>query len=387
MFKSLLDLDFYKLSMGCFAFHNHRNVQVSYKFVLRTKNVTLLPFKTEIMEELAKLETLRLTAKEYDYVKDTFGIEYADFLNEYQFNNAKNLQIEEENGQLSIGVKGLWHETIYYETFVLSCVMEIYCRNNYKEYYSKMDLLLKEKIDFLNNINDSNFKIMEFGTRRRFSQEWQEHVLASLIKTKSVQTTSNVYLALKYGIPATGSIAHETFQIFQGIDNNVESSQTRLLLDWNKFYGDKYSIALTDILGLNSFLDNMTPYLAKTYKGFRHDSGDPSLWADNMIHYFKKNGINPKEKTLLFSDGLDLKSAYSLYLKYKDVTNVIFGIGTHLTNDTGEKGISIVMKIDVVNGFHTIKVSDTPEKAICSDKERLKDCLNKYKPLEAVDNE
>jgi nicotinate phosphoribosyltransferase len=384
---SIIDTDKYKCVMGQFAYYKYPNVNVNYKFVLRTKGVSLLPYLDEIKFEFKKLEELALTSNEKKYMKSIgFKSEYLDFLENYRL-KFDRVELISDGVDLHIGVKGLWHEAIYYETPILATIMEVYCRNNCNSRDILVDKqhLLEEKISFLNEINDENFKIMEFGTRRRYSQEWQELVLRELITTKSVKSTSNLYLAMKYKIKSQGTQAHELYQQFQGLTRDLNTFQTTTLNEWIDFYGNEYDVALTDILGLNLFLDSLTPKLLSNYKGFRHDSGDPYVWANNMIAYFRKNNVDPKTKILLFSDGLSVESAYDLYLKYKDITNVIFGIGTSLTNDIGVNTISIVMKLDYVNGFATIKTSDSIGKTICSDPKTIEYCHKIYKPLVDVE--
>ena len=47
-------------------------------------------------------------------------------------------------------------------------------------------------------------------------------------------------------------------------------------------------------------------------RGLRHDSGDPVEWGEKAIAHYKKLGIDPLSKVLVFSDNLDLTKALDL---------------------------------------------------------------------------
>jgi nicotinate phosphoribosyltransferase len=78
-------------------------------------------------------------------------------------------------------------------------------------------------------------------------------------------------------------------------------------------------------------------------------------------------GIDPKTKTLLFSDSLNFEKAQAMYDYFKDRVRVNFGIGTYLTNDTEAGALNIVIKLQYVNGHPVAKISDEPGKTMCQD--------------------
>ncbi len=63
--------------------------------------------------------------------------------------------------------------------------------------------------------------------------------------------------------------------------------------------------------------------------------------------------------------------AQELYDAFKERTKVSFGIGTFCSNDTCEKPLNIVIKLQTVNGRPVAKLSDSPGKAMCRDAEYL----------------
>ena len=108
----------------------------------------------------------------------------------------------------------------------------------------------------------------------------------------------------------------------------------------------------------------------------RHDSGDPYEWGEKMIAHYKKLGINPGTKTLLFSDSLDFEKATQIYDHFKDKVQVAFGIGTFISNDTNVPALNIVMKTTKCNGMDVAKISDIAGKGMCKNPDYV-DYLNR----------
>jgi nicotinate phosphoribosyltransferase len=148
---------------------------------------------------------------------------------------------------------------------------------------------------------------------------------------------------------------------------------------WVKEYETRNGIVLTDLLGTDCFLKDFNLTYATLFSGVRHDSGDPFLWGRKIIEHYKKLGIDPKTKTLLFSDSLDFAKATAIYDSFEKETNVAFGIGTYLSNDLGVvEPLNIVMKVMYVNGMPAAKLSDVPGKVMSPDNdyvEYLKRCV------------
>jgi nicotinate phosphoribosyltransferase len=168
-------------------------------------------------------------------------------------------------------------------------------------------------------------------------------------------------------------------QAHQALGWRVVDSQKMAFENWAKEYRGDLGIALADVIGLEAFLLDFDMFFAKLFDGVRQDSGDPDAFAVAMIKHYKKMRINPKEKTIVFSDGLDIKKAIELWLRYSNQIKCSFGIGTNLTNDFGFKPIQIVLKMTRCNDSPVAKLSDTPEKGMCTDQsfvEYLKKVFN-----------
>jgi len=215
----------------------------------------------------------------------------------------------------------------------------------------------------------SNFS--EFGLRRRLSAEAQEMVVKALAETQYACSTfigtSNVYLAKKFGLTPVGTMAHEWIMcVGQGNPkHNPAYSNHYAMKAWIKEYGTKNGIALTDTIGSDLFLRDFDDEIATLFSGVRHDSGDPIEWGEKFIKAYEELGINPKTKTLLFSDSLDFEKADTLFRYFNPKINVAFGIGTYLSNDTCVKPLNIVMKVTTCNGRDVAKISDAPGKGMC----------------------
>lgn len=211
----------------------------------------------------------------------------------------------------------------------------------------------------------------EFGLRRRLSSEAQELAVYKLAKAEPVfgnfVGTSNVYLAKKFNVAPVGTMAHEWIMcIGQGNHKHNPAYSNWYALDaWVKEYSVLNGTALTDTITTDCFLEDFQLTYATLFSGVRHDSGDPYEWGDKIISHYKKLGIDPRTKTLLFSDSLDFDRATKLYHYFKDRAKVAFGIGTYLSNDTDVPALNIVMKVSKCNEHDVAKLSDAPEKEMC----------------------
>ena len=190
--------------------------------------------------------------------------------------------------------------------------------------------------------------------------------------------TSNVYLAKKFNLKPVGTMAHEWIMCTgQGNHKHNPAYSNWYALDaWVKEYGILNGIALTDTITTDCFLRDFQLTYATLFSGVRHDSGDPYEWGDKMIAHYNSLGINPRTKTLLFSDSLDFERATALYDYFKDKAKVAFGIGTFISNDTDEEALNIVMKTTKCNGMDVAKISDVAGKGMCKNPDYV-DYLNR----------
>ena len=373
---SLLDTDLYKFNMNQVMFHKHTNLNGKYIFKCRNKDVVFTPAMCdEINAQIDHLCTLTFTEEELNYLGTLRFIkpDYVEFLRLWRPLRRYVKCWLDSNGELRIEVTGPLFSVMQFEIYLLEIVNEVYFRMEY-DYLSLTESARQKLYRKIRGFRDEfyDFKFAEFGARRRLSREWQDYVVGELLKTGYCVGTSNVYLAMKYGCKPIGTYAHEYVQMYQGIPGVTLAYTNKMAMDeWFEEYQGDNGTALTDTLGTDLFLMDFNKLQANCYTGVRHDSGDPIEWGEKIIAHYEKLGIDPKTKTLLFSDGLDFDRAQEIYDHFKRRINVSFGIGTNLSNDTAADPLNIVIKLQYVNGHPVAKISDTPGKAMCQDSEYL----------------
>ena len=374
---SLLDTDLYKFNMDQVIFHKHTDLSGEYYFKCRNADVVFTPAMfEEINAQIDHLCTLRFTKSELDYLRSIRFIkdDYVEFLRLWRPIREYVTASLSDEGELSVVVKGPLFSAMQFEIFLLEIVNEVYFRMKYD--YDALLASAKERLD--SKIADFNsgkytFTFAEFGCRRRLSREWEDEVVRRLAsETKNCVGTSNVYLAMKYNLTPIGTYAHEFVQMYQGIDSiPLAYTNYYAMKDWYAEYDGDNGTALTDTVTTDLFLLDFNRANVNNYTGVRHDSADPYEWGEKIIAHYRKYGVDPKSKMLLFSDSLDFDRAQALYDYFKDRTKVSFGIGTFCSNDTCEKPLNIVIKLQYVNGRPVAKLSDAPGKAMCRDEAYL----------------
>jgi nicotinate phosphoribosyltransferase len=371
---SLLDTDLYKFSMMQVVLHHFPAAQVEYRYKCRTPGIDMLPYLDEIRAEVQALCRLRFTQDELRYLSSLRFIksDFIDFLGLFHLpENCISIEPSAVPGELEVVVRGAWLHTILFEIPVLSIINEVYfrstCRNpNWDEARRR----LHEKIGLVRNDPELEmFRIADYGGRRRFSKVWHKEVLETLISSmgQNFTGTSNVYFAMQYGIKPLGTMGHEYLQACQSLGPRLRDSQIFALETWAREYRGDLGIALSDVYGLEAFLRDFDMYFCKLFDGARHDSGDPFVWGERMLEHYRQNRVDPRTKTLVFSDSLTFPLAIDLAKRFLGRCQVAFGIGTNLTNDVGCQPLQIVMKMVRCNGQPVAKVSDTPEKTMCDD--------------------
>ena len=375
--RSLLDTDLYKFTMMQVVLHQFPGAQVEYRFKCRNPGVQLAPYVEEIRAEIAGLCRLRFAEEELDYLRSMrfMKSDFIDFLGLFQMNQ-KWVQVEARaDGAIDIAVKGPWLHTILFEIPLLAIVNEVYFRNT----RPSPDLQegrkrLNDKIALVAGHPDlTDMRIADYGTRRRFSRDWQQEVVVTLKQRLGANFagTSNVLLAMRHGLTPLGTMAHEYLQACQALGPRLRDSQTFAFEKWAAEYRGDLGIALSDVYGLAPFLRDFDMYFCKLFDGARHDSGDPFDWGERLIEHYRKNRVDPRTKTLIFSDGLDVPLAVRLFERFRGRALTAFGIGTNLTNDLGHAPINIVIKMVRCNGQPVAKLSDSPDKNMCDDERYL----------------
>lgn len=391
---SLLETDLYKFSMGQAIFHQFPGYKTTWTFKCRNTDVH---FTSEMVEEikyqLKEYCKLRFTEDELEYlhsigdIKDKDGNiqkkgwikgSYIDFLRIWHPRYEDFEITTDAPCGLSIEAKGSWLNTSMYEIPTLAIVNEVYFKYAYKYDDLKQQFIrkLNEKVNLLKDGNYELGAFSEFGLRRRLSAECQEMAVKQLAEAKLDNRTifvgtSNVYLAKKYHLKPTGTMAHEWIMCVGQGNRAVNPAYSNLyaLRAWVNEYKVQNGTALTDAITTDCFLRDFDEEFATVFSGVRHDSGDPFEWGDKMIAHYKRLNIDPRTKTLLFSDSLNFEKATKLKRYFDGKAKVAFGIGTYIANDTDVPPLNIVMKTTLCNGGDVAKISDTPGKGMCKNPE------------------
>ncbi|MDO5531108.1 nicotinate phosphoribosyltransferase [Sutterella sp.] len=378
--ESLLDTDLYKFTMQQCVLHQFPAAEVQYRFKCRTPGVDLAPFVDEINAELDHLCRLYFSEAELEYLRDLrfMKADYIEFLSLFHLKR-KYISVVRDPSQpcgIDIRIRGPWLHTILFEIPVLAIVNEVYFRGRFPGLTEDEGWRrLNEKIELLNNEPDAEeLRISDYGTRRRFSRDWQRKVIVALKENlgERLSGTSNVLFARELGLTPLGTMAHEYLQACQALGPRLRDSQVFGFEQWAKEYRGDLGIALSDVYGMKPFLEDFDMYFCKLFDGARHDSGDPFVWGERMIEHWKANKCDPRAKCLIFSDGLTIPKTLELWRRFNGRVGLGFGIGTNLMNDRGPQALNVVIKMVECNGQPVAKISDSPEKGMCENEEYVR---------------
>ncbi len=372
--QSLLDTDLYKFTMMQAVLHQYPGAIVQYRFKCRTQGIDLARYLDEINAEIDHLCSLRFSSDELEYMRRLRFVkpDFADFLGLFHLDR-KYITLRASQtvpGEIELDITGPWLHTIMFEVPLLAIINEVWFRNTGSNDFSEGERRLKAKTALLRDTPGfENCRIADYGTRRRYSRQWHSTMLPMLRDALGPQFvgTSNVHFARMYGMTPHGTMAHEYLQAFQALGPRLRDSQVAALESWAREYRGDLGIALSDVVGLDAFLNDFDTYFCKLFDGVRHDSGDPFSWGDRMLAHFKANRTDPASKILVFSDGLNIEKVMQLFDYFRGRCQVAFGVGTHLTNDLGPTPLNIVIKMVRCNGQPVAKLSDSPGKSMCDD--------------------
>lgn len=372
--QTLLDTDAYKLHMQQAVFHRYYDVSVAAEFRCRGDDLLGI-YADAIRQQVDNMQHLALSGEEFAWLEGLpfFEADYLAWLRTFRYDPTQ-VEITNNKGHLDIRLTGPWREVIMWEVPLLAVISEVVHQHRSPGVTPHMALEhLESKLlqfrEMTADVDLAAFRLIDFGTRRRFSREVQEAIVGRLQREPWFVGTSNYDLARRLNVTPMGTQAHEWFQAHQQISPVLASSQRAALQAWLDEYPDQLGIALTDCITMDAFLRDFGAEFARQYQGLRHDSGDPVEWGEKAIAHYQKLGIDPMSKVLVFSDNLDLPKAVELYKHFASRVNLSFGIGTRLTCDIPQvKPLNIVIKLVECNGKPVAKLSDSPGKTICHDK-------------------
>ena len=371
--RSILDTDLYKFTMSWFVLQHYNESEVTYSFNNRDKTMIFnKKALKEIKNQIEYMSKLKLTDKEYDWMKNNLyflPVAYRQYLAAYIFNpDQVNVDLK-SNGELFITIKGKWRDTILWEVPLMAIISEVYFK------MMDTDWSMKGQIELVNKkaklLSDAGCIFTDFGTRRRRNFETQEIVVSEMKKYTGFAGTSNCYLAMKYSVKALGTCAHEAIGAVAALES-LNHPNKIFMERWAETYKGSLGTMLPDTYGIVSFLKDFSLEKAKLWDGLRHDSGSSYIFTDQVVNHYKKLGIDPTTKTIIFSDGLNVKTAIKLMEYCKGKIRCSFGIGTFFTSDFNKisssilksKAMNMVIKLIMIDGVPVVKLSDSPGKAI-----------------------
>lgn len=364
--QSMLDQDFYILTQANAVLQIYPDVEAEYLFVDRNKLVYDKDFLDKIRTAIVDMSLLNLRASEYQWLQEHapyLSRGFLEFLKNYRFNPDQVNTLLDDEGHLIIRIKGPMLETIWWEIPLMATISEIYFARTYGKWNMDDQQVRAEKK--ASRLSENGCFWADFGTRRRRSYRTQSIVVETMKGYPGFVGTSNAYLAMKYGVKAIGTMAHQFIQLHSALDGLRHAN--RFAMDaWTKVYRGDLGVALTDTYGIKAFFDDFDLFHAKLFDGIRQDSGDCVYFAHQAVAHYKKLGIPTSSKTIVFSDNLNVDKAVLLQRQCEKLgIRCSFGIGTHFSNDfnDGQK-LNIVIKLVKVNNTYVVKLSDDVGKAV-----------------------
>jgi nicotinate phosphoribosyltransferase len=401
--RSLIDTDFYKLLMCQSIFRNKPDTTVVFSLINRSNRIRLANIidEGELREQLDHVRTISLTRGESTWLRgNTFygkrQMFRPDFMEWFEGLRLPAYHLEKRAGQFELTFEGRWPEVMLWEIPALAVLMELRSRAVLNEMgkfelqvlYARATTRLWEKIERLRKID--GLRIADFGTRRRHGFLWQDWAVQAMQEGlgSKFTGTSNCKIAMMRDIEAIGTNAHELPMVYSALadsDEDLRQAPYQVLADWQEEHEGNLRIILPDTYGTEGFLRNAPDWLA-SWTGIRIDSGDPATGAETAIRWWQERGEDPRQKLVIFSDGLDVETIEELHARFLGRVKVSFGWGTMLTNDF--RGLvaddalapfSLVCKALSANGRPTVKLSDNPGKAMGP-----KDEIERYKRVFGV---
>jgi len=359
---SLLDNDFYKLTMMQAVYHNFAAVTAEYALVCRSHQYAaeLAQIAPALKKEISQLSALTLSAAERDYLSglNCFSPDFIEHLSAFRF-EPELVTVTSADGKLILRVSGPWLKTILFEVPLLALINELFYETRFPE-------IPRTALPPLEELRAADVRFSDFGTRRRISFEHQSRVLAAIKDFPGFTGTSNVLFAMRGNVPPIGTMAHEYLQAGQAIFT-PRTGQREMLKLWLTEHNGKFAVALTDVITTEGFLADFDRELAEAYTGLRHDSGNPVDWGRAMLAHYKKLGIDPKTKSLVFSDMITPAKAAAISKAFSGQTKVLFGIGSWLDNNIGLPRLNSVIKMVRCNGKPVAKITNNAEKTTAED--------------------
>lgn len=358
-------------------------MKIRMKYIVRTAGANTGRLKGALRKALDMFEDRRvLQPDELPFVQAVRYMKpaFVESLQDLHLHPQSAVQISEKDGELVILIEG-GIQVILFEQLILGIISELWSQLTFPNPadrlaasmrgITRLDAELSKVAMAARRNPEKPIRLVEAGTRRRFSLQHQRAVLQRMKETIPDQVfgTSNVRLAMEMDLRLVGTQAHLFGMMFQQHGGPVATFPARAMQAWIDEYRGDLGYMLPDVLTTKAWLQHVDLYLAKLFDGFRQDSGDPHVWTELVTTHLRSLGVDPAEKFAVYSDGLTVDSMLALWKRYEGSPwRTSYLIGTFLTNNVpGHKALSQVVKLAAVDGQPVAKISDEPMKATCDD--------------------
>ncbi len=358
------DNDAYTFSCQYYILQTYPRAEVEYTFFDRNHTVYPEGFAEQVKEQINLMQNVRITEEEIAFMQHRMYYLpqwYFTFLRGYKFNPAEVHIEQAPDGQLAISIRGKWYSTIMWEMPVLSIVSELmHLHRGDLERYDA-DVEYERAVDKARQILRGGLVLGDMGTRRRLSFVHHDNVIRAMKATADaggeqvdgvfvpwkgrIVGTSNVYLAMKYGLVPMGTMSHQIVEFEENVSGIFECN-FNVMRKFSDVYDGDNGIYLYDCFGDKVFFNNLSKRMALMFVGLRVDSGVEEEQTEKIIEKYKQLGINPATKQVIYSNGLNIERALEIHRFVDGRVQDSYGMGTFLTCDVlGCKPMNIVVKL------------------------------------------
>lgn len=368
IYNNFFDLDLYTLSMCLVVLNQFPRAYTKWEFFDRENTIYPDGFADELRKQIDGFVNVKPTKKELEFVKEKLYFLpewFFELLGNYEYNPSEVYINQDENGHLKIKIEGLWWRTIFWEQPILETISEMwhFTQGNLEKVTT--DGAFKDGFTKSKFLIENNIKFAEFGCRRRASKKLHEEVLRGMCYARETIKngkecfigTSDIYMAyiakekFNTDLTITGTMAHSYITNIAALYGPNEANSIAMDL-WRKTYQGNLGIFLPDGVSWKGFSSNFSKENAKAFDGLRHDSGNEEEYTDKFVNKYKELGINPKQKTIIYSNGFtDIERVIEVNNYARQYVQCSFGLGGFFTcNFVNEnknkkfKGLNIVIK-------------------------------------------
>lgn len=349
------DNDLYTFSCQYYIMQQYPRAEVEYTFFDRNQTCYPKGFGELLQEQINYMANVTITDQEVEFMTEQLvwlPLWYFSFLRGYRFNPKEVNISQDEEGHLSILIRGKWFSTIMWEMPILSCISElIHTLNGDADRYD-LEVEHAKAVAKAEKIFNAGLVFGDMGTRRRFSYDHQKMVLQAMKHTYESKQwpgiftgTSNVWLAMELGLKPLGTLSHQIISFEENVSGVFECNYN-VMKKFSDVYDGNNGTYLYDCFGDDVFFKNLSKRMAMMYTGLRVDSGIEEEQIEKIIEKYKQLGIDPATKQVVFSNGLNVDRCIAIHEYCHGRVKDSYGVGTYLTCDVdNSKPSNIVVKL------------------------------------------